>query len=104
MPGLAAGEKRRRTQDMVRTLLADRFKLVMRVEQKTMPVYALTVARGGPKLRKSPIAEKDCVFDTGSPDSCHRFTEGRGFHALNAKASRWTTSSTTSRTGQTCRW
>ncbi len=38
---------------MIRELLADRFKLVMRVENRAMPVYALTLASGGPKLPKS---------------------------------------------------
>ena len=84
-PGLPESEKRARVQRMVRGLLADRFKLVMRVEQKTMPVYALSVAGGGPKLRESTIAEKDCIFDTGTPESCHTFLEGRG-HPLNARA------------------
>ncbi len=83
--GLPESEKRRRTQGMIRALLADRFKLEMQVEQKTMPVYALTVARGGPKLQKPAIAEKDCVFDTGTPESCHTFVEGRG-HPLTARA------------------
>jgi uncharacterized protein (TIGR03435 family) len=72
-------------QGMIRGLLADRFKLVMRVEQKTMPVYALTVARRGPNLQKSTIVEKDCILDTGSPESCHTFIVGRG-HPLNARA------------------
>jgi uncharacterized protein (TIGR03435 family) len=84
-PGLPERERRRRKQGMIRGLLADRFKLVMRVEQKRMPVYALTVARGGPSLQKSTIAEKDCVFDTGNPESCHHFIVGRG-HPLNARA------------------
>jgi uncharacterized protein (TIGR03435 family) len=84
-PGLSESEKRSRMQGMIRRLLADRFKLVMRVEQKTMPVYALTVASGGPKLQKSSIAEKDCIFDTGTPESCHNFLVGRG-HPLNARA------------------
>ena len=83
--GLQESEKRRRMQGMIRGLLADRFKLVMRVEQKTMTVYALTVANGGPKLQKSAIAEKDCIFDT-DPGGCHNFVRGLGFHALNAKA------------------
>ena len=83
--GLPESEKRRRTQGMVRRLLADRFKLVMRLEQKTMPVYALTVASGGPNLQKSTIPEKDCTFDTGSPEGCHNFIVGRG-HPLNARA------------------
>ena len=78
-------EKRRRMQGMIRGLLADRLKLAIRVEQKRMPVYALTVASGGPTLEKSTIAEKDCVFDTGTPESCHNFMMGRG-HPLNATA------------------
>jgi uncharacterized protein (TIGR03435 family) len=83
--GLPGSEKRGRMQAMIRGLLADRFKLVMRVEQKTMPVYALTVASGGPSLQKSAIAEKDCVFDTATAESCHNFIVGRG-HPLNARA------------------
>ena len=83
--GLPEREKRRRMQGMIRRLLADRFKLVMRVDQKTMPVYALIVASGGSKLQKSTIAEKDCIFDTGTPESCHHFIAGRG-HPLNARA------------------
>jgi uncharacterized protein (TIGR03435 family) len=62
---------------MIRRLLADRFRLVMRVENKMISVYALTVASGGPKLQKSAIAEKDCIFDT-SPKACHNFVGGLG--------------------------
>src|SRR6266545_774590 len=84
-PGLPESEKRGRMQGMIRGLLADRFKLVMRVEQKTMPVYALSVATGGPNLQKSTIADRDCIFDTGTPESCHNFIVGRG-NPLNARA------------------
>jgi uncharacterized protein (TIGR03435 family) len=84
-PGLSESEKRGRIQGMIRGLLADRFKLVMRVEQKTMPIYALSVARGGPNLQKSTIAEKACIFVTGTRESWHNFIVGRG-HPLNAKA------------------
>src|ERR1035438_4092470 len=35
---------------MLRELLMDRFKLVVHRESKTMPVYELVVAKGGPKL------------------------------------------------------
>jgi len=82
--GLQSNEVRRRAQQMIRGLLADRFRLVMRVENKTMSVYALIVASGGPKLQKSAIAEKDCIFDT-DPEACHNFVGGLG-HPLNAKA------------------
>ena len=43
-------------------LLTECFRLMMRVENKTMSACALT-ASGGPKLQKSAIAEKDCTFD-----------------------------------------
>lgn len=68
----------------IRGLLADRFRLAMRVENKTMSVYALTVASSGAKLQKSAITDKDCAFDT-DPDGCHNFVPGFG-HPLNAKA------------------
>ncbi|MGB9455063.1 MAG: TIGR03435 family protein [Bryobacteraceae bacterium] len=83
-PSLEDSEVRRRIQQMIRGLLADRFRLVMRVENKTMSVYALTVACGGPKLQKSAIAEKDCTFDSDR-GACHNFVGGLG-HPLNAKA------------------
>jgi uncharacterized protein (TIGR03435 family) len=34
-------------------LLVERFKLVVRQETKEVPVYALTIGKGGPKLRQS---------------------------------------------------
>ena len=83
-PGLPDSEVRSRNRQMLRGLLADRFGLVMRVENKTMSVYALIVASGGPKLQKSAIAAKDCTFDT-VPEGCHNFVGGLG-HPLIAKA------------------
>lgn len=78
------GDARSRNQQEIRALLADRFKLVMRVEKKKMSVYVLTVARGAPNLQKSARSDKDCSFDT-EPDGCHNFVPGFG-HPLNAKA------------------
>jgi uncharacterized protein (TIGR03435 family) len=44
---------------MMKVLLEDRFKLKIHRETKEIPVYALTVAKGGPKL---PVArEGGCV-------------------------------------------
>jgi uncharacterized protein (TIGR03435 family) len=43
---------------MLRSLLADRFKLTFHREQKVFSIYELTVAKNGPKLKVS----------TGSPD------------------------------------
>src|SRR6185312_6463018 len=64
-------------QQMIRGLLDDRFHLVLRTENKSMAVYALTIASGGPKLEKS---ETDCASET-----CHNFAGGLG-HPLIAKA------------------
>jgi uncharacterized protein (TIGR03435 family) len=44
---------------MLRTLLADRFRLVTHTEQKTVPYYLMTVAKGGPKFKEAT--------DTGEP-------------------------------------
>jgi bla regulator protein BlaR1 len=38
---------------MLRTLLADRFKLVSHNEARDMPIYALVVAKNGPKMKES---------------------------------------------------
>jgi Protein of unknown function (DUF3738) len=38
-------------QRMLQNLLADRFKLALHRENKEIPVYELTVAKGGPKLQ-----------------------------------------------------
>jgi uncharacterized protein (TIGR03435 family) len=83
-PGLQNSEAHSRVQQMVRALLADNFKLAMRVQNQRMPVYALTVASGGPRLQKSAITQKECTFDTAQ-DGCHNFVIGFG-HPLNAKA------------------
>jgi uncharacterized protein (TIGR03435 family) len=64
-------------QQMIRRLLADRFGLVMRAENQSMAVYALTVASGGPKLQKSD--------DNCASEPCHSFANGLG-HPLNAQA------------------
>lgn len=72
------------TKQMIRRLLSDRFGLVIRVENKRMSVYALTVSSSGPKLQRSAITANDCIFDT-DPVGCHAFVIGFG-HPLNAKA------------------
>jgi uncharacterized protein (TIGR03435 family) len=69
-------------REMFRQVLADRFHLVMRTENRTMPVCALVVARGGPKLQQSNLSH--CIFDTAQ-DGCHSFLIGFG-HPLNARA------------------
>jgi uncharacterized protein (TIGR03435 family) len=51
---------------MLRALLEDRFKLEVHRETREALVYALTVAKGGPKLQ--PSKEGDCIpFDVDHP-------------------------------------
>jgi uncharacterized protein (TIGR03435 family) len=42
---------------MLRDLLAERFKLIVHQESKTVPAYVLEVTRSGPKLEKAPDGE-----------------------------------------------
>ena len=80
-----------RERSMLQALLADRFKLVVHHEMKEMPVYALVVGKGGPKLEKADIDEKDCPATPDGPPVgdgtvvCHRFNGGRG-RGLHARA------------------
>jgi uncharacterized protein (TIGR03435 family) len=44
---------------MLQSLLVDRFKLVLHRETKEVPVYALVVGKGGPKLRPSDTPKSE---------------------------------------------
>jgi uncharacterized protein (TIGR03435 family) len=82
-PGLSDMARVDRTRLMVQTLLADRFRLAIRRETKEMPVYALVVGKGGPKLQRADIEEKDCAVASAAPPAasdivCHSFIGGRG--------------------------
>jgi uncharacterized protein (TIGR03435 family) len=62
---------------MLRTLLADRFKLVLRTETKDLPIYELTVAKDGPKLKPSSLDEQTCA--EAPMATCHVVSGGPGF-------------------------
>ena len=83
-PGATIAMRDEKIRAMLQTLLADRFKLVIRRETKERPVYAIVVARNGPKLGK-PIEEKDCSDNSSGPalPPCHVINggQGRGLHA-----------------------
>ena len=51
----------RQLQEMIQNLLADRFQLKLHREQRELPVYAIQIAKGGPKLKSAanPDAEPD---------------------------------------------
>jgi uncharacterized protein (TIGR03435 family) len=69
MPDTALKETQ---HQMLRALLADRFKLELGEEKKEVPVYVLTVEKGGPKLAKA--AERDCAAENSL---CHHVSGGR---------------------------
>lgn len=55
--------QRRRLQ----TLLQDRFKLAVHHDTKELPIYELTVAKGGPKLQASACLDMDPKNPTPAP-------------------------------------
>jgi uncharacterized protein (TIGR03435 family) len=70
---LAAAMKKMKREDqnrqmalMLQSLLAERFHLKVHIETKVMPVYALVVAKGGPKLKESAPAPPPSTDADGS--------------------------------------
>ncbi len=69
---------------MMRALLEDRFQLKIHSEMRELPVYALTVARGGGKLTPSKpgscvaLDPKSVLKTPPGPDYCGRFQMTRG--------------------------
>jgi uncharacterized protein (TIGR03435 family) len=57
---------------MLQTLLAQRFKLALHHDQKVMQIYALEVAKGGPKMHESAEG------DTSAPGCNRSFAETAG--------------------------
>ncbi len=52
---------------MLQTLLSERFKLRIHRETKELPVYALVVAKNGPKLNATPDACRNGASGPGAP-------------------------------------
>ncbi len=55
---------------MLRSLLEDRFKLALHGETKELPVYVLTVAKGGPHFKAS---EDDGPMGAAPVDGSFRY-------------------------------
>jgi uncharacterized protein (TIGR03435 family) len=66
VPDVEGKPNRDQLKSMVQGLLADRFQLVAHHEQRELAVYALTVARNGPRLTKS-TAPPDVYSGYGFP-------------------------------------
>jgi len=78
--GLSQREVEKKVYAMLQVLLADRFKLTMHREMKELPVYAIVVGEGGPKLQRAPVEEAGCE---AAKIPCHQIGggQGRGLHA-----------------------
>ena len=50
---IAMGSTKEQFQMMLQNLLAERFKLAVHHETKELPIYALVVGKGGPKLKET---------------------------------------------------
>jgi uncharacterized protein (TIGR03435 family) len=81
---LAGTPSRPQLQEMLRGLLADRFKLRLHTESRPTPVFALTVARAGslgPDLTRSsldcssPVQRPPATAD--APSCAFQYTDGR---------------------------
>jgi len=87
IPGNATVEDRnQKIRLMLQTLLADRFQLRMKSQKRKLPVYALVVAKHGPKLPSAAAQEKDCsdlAERLKVALHCHSFGggQGQGLHA-----------------------
>lgn len=106
--GMQTKDRQDRMRAMLRSLLAERFRLRMRRELKDQPVYAIVTAKNGPKLKSAGIEEKGCDEAANKDLHCHAFVGGRG-RGLHAKAvdmsdlalyvSNWTDRPVVDRTG-----
>jgi uncharacterized protein (TIGR03435 family) len=84
--GLSTGAREELERLMLQSLLADRFRLEIHRETKEMQAYVLVVDKGGPKLEKAGISEKDCSqSETSEQIPCHQINGGRG-RGLHARA------------------
>ena len=68
---LPSGASRPGVPEMLREMLADRFKLAIEREKKEMTVYALVIAKGGHKMK--PVTNSDSGYGGGI-----RRIDGRG--------------------------
>jgi uncharacterized protein (TIGR03435 family) len=70
-------------RQMLQTLLAERFKLVIHKEERVKQVYALTVGKSGPKFQESAAdAKENCGSADGEPGMNHLKCTGFSMETL----------------------
>lgn len=69
MKAMPDAERGRQINLMEQALLADRFKLKVHFETRQMPVYALVVAKSGPKMAAAKPDERALLTGTGDGTS-----------------------------------
>jgi uncharacterized protein (TIGR03435 family) len=72
------GSPRDQVAPMLRALLTDRFHMQMHRDQKEFPVYALTVAKGGLKIKELPDNSAAAAEEVGREGVNVSATGGRG--------------------------
>jgi len=68
VPDVADEPNMTQFRSMIRKVLADRFGLKVHSEKRELSVYALTIAKGGPKLNKSGSTANDLRNQTDDPN------------------------------------
>jgi uncharacterized protein (TIGR03435 family) len=81
---LPEGAAKDQAPAMLRALLADRFKMTMHREKKDHPIYALVVAKDGPKLKES--APVPAAAATGGPTGPVRTSMSAAGQHIEAQA------------------
>jgi uncharacterized protein (TIGR03435 family) len=56
LAALSVNQGKEEKRQMLRALLAARFKLVVHVEKREMPIFALVIAKGGTKLATTDVS------------------------------------------------
>ena len=78
---IPAGAGKSEVALMLRTLLAERFRLVAHRETRELPIYAMVVAKNGPKFQGSPAASRNATSAADDGDlprgSVPKLTRGR---------------------------
>jgi uncharacterized protein (TIGR03435 family) len=79
-------ELNRKTELMLQTLLADRFKLVVHREKRDQPVYGLVLAKGGPQLKQTSASQFSVRFVNGRLEFRHASMERLAMYLYNPPA------------------